>query len=178
VETKAHVDTSGAAALSVAPSGRLVCLLVAAGVFVADRLTKILIESTFPLYSARSVVPGFFQIVHVTNEGMAFGLFNDSPSTLKTTLLIVASAVALAAVIYMLWTSAPGSRLQPAALSLILGGAAGNLFDRVRQGRVVDFLDFYVGDVHWPAFNLADSAIVIGGGLLLLYLARHPRPHR
>ena len=162
----------------MAPSGRLVYLAIAAGVFLADRLTKMLIESTFPLYSARSVVPGFFQIVHVTNEGMAFGLFNDNPSPFKTALLILASAVALGAVIYMLWTAAPGSTLQPVALSLILGGAAGNLFDRVRQGRVVDFLDFYVGDLHWPAFNLADSAIVIGGGLLLLYLARHPRQHR
>ena len=177
METKT-VDAAGAAALPMASSWRLVYLAIAAGVFVADRLTKILIESTFPLYSARSVVPGFFQMVHVTNEGMAFGLFNDSPSTLKTTLLIVASAVALAAVIYMLWTTGPGSRLQPTALSLILGGAAGNLFDRVRQGSVVDFLDFYVGDLHWPAFNLADSAIVIGGALLLLHLARHPRPHR
>jgi signal peptidase II len=151
---------------------RLLYLLLAGAVFVADRLTKILIESSLALHETRVVVPGFFHIVHVRNEGIAFGLFADSPSAWKTWVLVLLSAAALAAVGYVLWTSTETAAGQNAALALILGGAAGNLFDRAATGGVVDFLDFFLADWHWPAFNLADSAIVAGGGLLLLHLTR------
>jgi len=166
-------DKAGVA--MAAPGVRVVYLLVAGGVFLADRLTKALIESVMGLHETRVVIPGFFHIVHVRNEGIAFGLFADSPSAWKTFALIALSAVALAGVGYVMWTSAPASSRQNTPLALILGGALGNLFDRIRTGGVVDFLDFFVADYHWPAFNLADSAIVIGGGLLLLHLARAER---
>lgn len=159
----------------MAPALRLLYLLLAAGVFLADRLTKILIEAGLALYDSRVVIPGFFHIVHVKNPGIAFGLFAESPSAGKTFALVFLSAAALAGVGYVLWTSNATAAQQNAALALILGGAMGNLFDRVRTGGVVDFLDFFVGDYHWPAFNLADAAIVTGGGLLLLYLVRAER---
>lgn len=159
----------------MAPALRLLYLLLAGGVFLADRLTKTLIEAGLALYESRVVVPGFFHIVHVKNQGIAFGLFAEAPSASKTFTLVFLSAVALAGVGYVLWTSTVAAAQQNAALALILGGAMGNLFDRVRSGGVVDFLDFFVGPYHWPAFNLADSAIVVGGGLLLLYLVRAER---
>jgi len=159
----------------MAPGVRLLYLLLAAGVFLADRITKTLIEAGLALYDGRPVIPGFFHIVHVKNPGIAFGLFAESPSAGKTFALVFLSAATLAGVGYVLWTSAAAAAQQNAALALILGGALGNLFDRVRSGGVVDFLDFFVGDYHWPAFNLADSAIVTGGGLLLLYLVRAER---
>lgn len=156
----------------MAPAIRLLYLLLAGGVFLADRLTKILIEAALPLYESRVVVPGFFHIVHVRNQGIAFGLFAESPSAGKTFILVFLSTVALAGVGYVLWTTSTATPQQNFALALILGGAMGNLFDRVRAGGVVDFLDFFIGSYHWPAFNLADSAIVVGGGLLLLRLGR------
>jgi signal peptidase II len=178
VDAKSQAQPSGAAALAGLPAWRLAYLSLAAAVFLADRLTKILIESWLPLYGIHPVVPGLFQIVHVTNEGIAFGLFADSQSAFKGALLIAVSAVALAAVVYMLWTAQAGAGWQLAGLALILGGAAGNLLDRIREGRVVDFLDVYVGEYHWPAFNVADSAIVIGGALLLVSIVCQPTKQR
>jgi len=154
------------------PAWRLLYLLLAGGVFLADRLTKTLIETGLTLYESRTVIPGLFHIVHVRNQGIAFGLFNESPSAGKTFVLVLLSVLALAGVGYALWTAAAAAAGQNTGLALILGGAMGNLFDRVRTGGVTDFLDFFVGDYHWPAFNVADSAIVVGGGLLLVHLAR------
>ena len=162
----------------MAPTVRLLYLLLAGGVFLADRLTKTLIETAMGLYETRVIIPGFFHIVHVRNQGIAFGLFADSPSAAKTFLLVFLSAAALAGVGYVLWTAPGGGARQSTGLALILGGALGNVFDRVQNGGVVDFLDFFLGAWHWPAFNLADSAIVVGGGLLMLHLIRAERRHR
>ncbi|MBI3695281.1 MAG: signal peptidase II [Acidobacteria bacterium] len=160
------------AAAAVATTLRLLYLLLAVGVFLADRLTKTLIESTMALNQSRMVIPGFFHIVYARNQGIAFSLFADSPSATKTFLLVLLSSVALAGVGFLLWTADHSDTALSAGLSLILGGALGNLFDRVQSGSVVDFLDFSVSTYHWPAFNLADSAIVIGGGLLLLHMLK------
>ncbi len=163
-------STPVAAALST--TFRLLYVLLAVGVFLADRLTKTLIESVMMLHESRPVIPGFFHIVYAKNQGIAFGFFAESPSGPRTFILVFLSAVALAGVALMLWTADHSSMKLSAGLSLILGGALGNLFDRVQHGSVVDFLDFFVQGYHWPAFNLADSAIVIGGGLLLLHMRR------
>ena len=106
---------------------------------------------------------------------MAFGLFNDSTSEWRTILLVVAAVAALVVVSVMLWKARRQDRLSLCGLALILGGAAGNVFDRVMWGRVTDFLDFYIRDHHWHTFNIADSAIVIGSGLLMLDLFRSKR---
>ena len=153
------------------PAWRLLYLLLAGGVFLADRLTKTLIETGMTLHESRPIIAGFFHIVYAKNQGIAFGLFAESPSALKTFILIFLSSVALAGVALLLWTADHSSMMLSAGLSLILGGALGNLVDRVQQGSVIDFLDFFVQGYHWPAFNLADSAIVIGGCLLLLHMA-------
>src|SRR6266851_7847839 len=148
---------------------------VAGAVFAIDRLTKWMIETRLTAMDTHVVIPGFFEIVHSENRGAAFGLFAESTSEWRTVLLIGFSAVALVALIVMLWRTPRLDRMTATALALILGGAMGNVFDRVRWGTVTDFLLFYIGRYQWPAFNAADSAIVIGSGLLLLDLLKPKR---
>jgi signal peptidase II len=132
--------------------------------FVADQLTKGWIQR-FPRGRSIQVIPGLFKITHFENSGAAFGLFQDSSSPWKFGLVLV-SILALAIVLVLLWRTGRSS-MTALGLSLVLGGAAGNLFDRLIHGSVVDFLLFYIGSHEWPAFNVADSAIVVGAGLLV-----------
>ena len=148
---------------------------LAALVFALDRLTKWVVESRVSAMDTFHVIPGFFDIVHSQNRGVAFGIFNDSTSEWRTALLVLLSAAAVVFISVMLWKPAKLDRLSIFGLALILGGAAGNVFDRVMWGRVTDFLELYIGDYHWPTFNVADSAIVIGSGLLILDMLRPKR---
>jgi len=148
---------------------------VSALVFVLDRLTKWIVDTHVSFVDSYRVIPGFFDIVRSQNSGVAFGIFNDSTSEWRTTLLVIASVAAVAVVSVMLWRSRNLDRLTLFGLSLILGGAAGNVFDRIVWGKVTDFLLLYVRDYQWPAFNMADSAIVIGSGLLMLDMFRSKR---
>jgi signal peptidase II len=157
------------------PDARLKALGMAGAVFALDRFTKWIIETRVSVMDTHNVIPGFFDIVHSSNRGVAFSLFHDSTSPWRTTLLIAAAAAALVVVGWMIWRSQGMGRLSLYGLALIFGGAAGNLFDRIVWGAVTDFLDFYVGSVHWPAFNVADSAVVVGSGLLLLDLLKARR---
>jgi signal peptidase II len=121
------------------------------------------------------VIPGFFDIVRSENRGVAFGLFNDSTSEWRTFILVLLSVGAVIGVSVVLWRPERLDRMSLWGFALILGGAAGNVVDRILWGHVTDFLLFYMRDYQWPAFNVADSAIVIGSGLLALGLLR-PRP--
>jgi signal peptidase II len=132
-----------------------------------DRWTKHTVAARIPMYSHIQIIPGFFRLTHTENTGAAFSLFADSPSHWKTALLIAFSLIAMVIVSAMLWKR-PRLSSSSIALSLILGGALGNLWDRAASGRVVDFLLFYISQYQWPVFNLADSAIVVGAGLLVL----------
>jgi signal peptidase II len=142
-------------------------ILIAAIVVLLDRLTKGLVARRITLHDSIDVVPGLFRLTHVQNQGAAFGLFSDSPSEWKVAMLILFSLAALAVVSALLWKNGNALNATAIALSLVFGGALGNLWDRVVSGRVIDFLDFYFGSHHWPAFNIADSAIVVGALLLL-----------
>jgi signal peptidase II len=141
--------------------------LIAVLVIALDRLTKWMIAQRLSLHDSIPVIPGFFRIIHTENRGAAFGLFADSPSKWKVGVLIVFSLVALLIVSALLWKNSHRLTSTGIGLALILGGAIGNLWDRVISGHVVDFLLFYVGQYQWPAFNVADSAIVVGAGLLV-----------
>jgi len=143
-------------------------LLIALLVITLDRVTKLIVARHIELQDSISVIPGFFRITHVENRGAAFGLFADSPSEWKVAMLVLFSLVALVVVVTLLWRSSHVLTATGVGLSLILGGAVGNLWDRLFHGRVVDFLLFYIGQYQWPAFNIADSAIVVGAGLLVL----------
>src|SRR3982750_4411257 len=147
----------------------------AGAVFALDRLTKWIIESRVSFMDTHKVIPGFFDIVHSQNRGVAFGIFNDSTSEWRTLLLVVASVAAVGLVSAMLWNAHKLDRYSLWGFSLILGGAAGNVFDRTVSGQVTDFLLFSIGQYQWPTFNVADSAIVVGSGLLLMDLVRSKR---
>ena len=144
-------------------------------VFLLDRVTKWLIETHVSFVDTFRVIPGFFDIVHSQNRGVAFGIFNDSSSEFRTLLLVLFSAGAVLLVGWIVWNADRLDRVSLAGFTLILGGAAGNVFDRIMWGRVTDFLEFYVGEYHWPTFNVADSAIVIGSALLLIDVLRPKR---
>ncbi|HKW97841.1 MAG TPA: signal peptidase II [Bryobacteraceae bacterium] len=149
-------------------ASRILMYTLAACVFGVDRLTKWIIETRVSAFDSHVVIPGFFEIVHSQNSGAAFGLFADSASEWRSVLLIGFSVIAVIALTVMLWRSSRFDRKTAVALALILGGAMGNVFDRLCWGTVTDFLLFYIGRYQWPAFNAADSAIVTGSALLLL----------
>jgi len=147
-------------------------LLIALTVFLLDRFTKWLVIRNIVLDDNVPVIPGFFRLTHLENPGAAFSLFADSPSSFRTGLLIAISVAALAVVGFLLWSRRRVFNHTTLALALIMGGALGNLWDRLADGKVTDFLDFYIGIHHWPPFNLADSAIVVGALLLMFRMAR------
>lgn len=140
-------------------------ILVATVVIVAfiDQATKAMIVSSMPLESGFEVIAGFFDIVHFRNTGAAFSLFS-SGGAMKTVFLALTSIAALVIIAFLIKDEK--RRLNVISFSLIAGGAAGNLIDRVRLGYVVDFLFFSIAGYHWPAFNVADSAITIGAALI------------
>jgi signal peptidase II len=146
---------------------RIYYFLIAVVVLLLDRYTKWLVAKQITLHDSITVIKRVFYITHVENRGAAFGLFNDSPAPWKIALLVVFSIVALVIVSALLWRSSRTITTSAIGLALILGGAMGNLWDRLLSGRVVDFLLVYIGSYQWPAFNVADSAIVVGAGLLV-----------
>ena len=147
---------------------RIAHFLLALIVVLLDRWTKHLVAAKIAMYSHIQIIPGFFRLTHTENTGAAFSLFADSPAHWKTALLIGFSALAMVIVTILLWKQSRPLTSTGIALSLILGGAVGNLWDRIASGRVVDFLLFYIKQYQWPVFNLADSCIVIGAALLVL----------
>jgi signal peptidase II len=153
-------------------------LLIALAVLILDRVTKWAIVRTIALDDAVPIIPGFFRLTHLENTGAAFSLFADSTSPFRTALLIAFSLAALAVVAMLLWRGRNEFNSATLALSLILGGALGNLWDRLTDGKVTDFLDFYVGVHHWPPFNVADSAIVVGALLLVMRMLGKEKPAR
>src|SRR5438477_10965469 len=141
--------------------------LIAVSVLFLDRVAKWVIAKEIPLHDSIQVIPDFFRLTHVENRGAAFGLFAESPSEWKVAVLVLFSLVALVIVSAMLWKNSHAITSTGVGLALILGGALGNLWDRLLSGQVVDFVELYVGSYHWPAFNVADSAIVVGAVLLV-----------
>jgi signal peptidase II len=143
-------------------------------VLVLDRVTKVLVEARFLLYESKAIIPGFFDLTHTRNTGVAVGLFANSDSPWVPYLLMLTATTALIAILlYSLRQPVENWKLQ-LGLMLVLGGAAGNLYDRINYGYVIDFLDVFYGTYHWPTFNVADSAITIGIGFLLLEVLHKP----
>lgn len=154
--------------------GRLAFLVLAAGVLILDQLVKWIMTAQLAPRGTVAVLPGLFNLTYVRNTGAVFGLFRSLPDPWRGLLLTLVPLAAVLFVIVMALRTSPERWWPLAALGLILGGAIGNLVDRIRFGSVVDFLDVYVGEYHWPAFNLADSAICVGVGLLILDILRSP----
>ena len=153
-------------------------LFFIAGLVVAvDQITKMIVLDTMPLYSRILVIPGFFDLTHIRNPGGAFGFLAGHSPQLRQVLFVAAAVLAIGLIFYFYdairRTATHSSRR---ALALILGGAVGNLVDRFRFGNVVDFLDVYFKDLHWPAFNVADSAITVGIAIFIFHLVFKKMP--
>jgi signal peptidase II len=142
--------------------------LIALGIILLDRATKLAIIQTLRLGQGIPVIPGFFDIVFVLNPGAAFGLLATLSDEVRNPLFIFISILAVVLIVFYHTRYLRSHRLVSVALGLVLGGAVGNLIDRLRYGMVVDFLDVHAGPYHWPAFNVADSAISVGVSLMIL----------
>jgi signal peptidase II len=153
---------------------RVYYLVIPVVIVLLDLWTKALVLKRLALHEAIEVIPNFFQIVHVRNTGAAFGLGANASSKIVPFLLNFGAIAVFCLVAVYAYRSAVSDRVLQTGLHLILGGAIGNLLDRFRFGYVVDFLDVYIGRHHWPAFNVADSAICIGIALLFFDMRKKP----
>lgn len=139
---------------------------IAGVVLLLDQVTKFLVMRRIGMFEVITVIPGFFNLTYVRNRGAAFGMLAGVPGIWRSAFFIVVTVIAIAAIVLLIRKTS--ERLLVAAFSLIAGGALGNLIDRIRYGEVVDFIDWYVRSHHWPTFNVADSAISVGVGLLVI----------
>lgn len=145
----------------------LIFILGAVMIIALDQITKSAIMARFALHEVYPVISGFFNLVYVMNPGAAFGFLANASETFRYIFFTGITVIAAGLILYYLIKSNPRNLMLAGSLTLIFGGAVGNLIDRLRFGAVVDFLDIYVGTTHWPAFNVADSAITIGAILMI-----------
>ena len=138
-------------------------LFASAIMVLADQISKTVIRSTMTLYESITVIPGFFHLTYITNDGMAFGINFPFGIYIFSAISIILTII----LFYYLWTIRYESILIRSGVAMILAGAIGNLIDRLLLGEVVDFLDFMIGDLHWYVFNFADSYVTIGMGIIL-----------
>ncbi len=160
-------------------SPRVQAITIAATVFVLDRITKMWIEAKVSVYDTIEVIPGIFNIVHTRNRGAAFGMLSTASEPVRLTVLVGMAGVILGLIGWMLWQAtkpaASGSPIHRVSLALVLGGAVGNLYDRILAGGVTDFLQVFLGSYEWPSFNVADSAICVGAVLMAVDLLTSSR---
>ncbi len=162
---------------SFRPGGKNFRLAAISGtVALTDQISKLLIARLLAMYETIQVIPGFFNITHLRNPGGAFGIFADGSPLLRRFLFLFVSGVAAAIVLVFHRNTPETHPWLLAAFALIFGGAIGNLIDRLRLGRVIDFLDFHLGGWHWPAFNVADSAITVGVCVFALHVLFNKLP--
>ena len=146
-------------------------LVVYAGIIVLlDQFIKAVIIGYVPLHQTIPVIGGLFNITHIHNPGGAFGLMANLSPAFRNIIFLFISSLAVGLIFYFYKKTPPNYPWLAAAFALIFGGAIGNLIDRLRFGVVIDFLDFYIGTLHWPAFNVADSAISVGIGIFVFHL--------
>jgi signal peptidase II len=145
----------------------IIFILGATAVIILDQITKAAIVAKFVKHESYTIVDGFFNLVYVMNPGAAFGFLANMSATFRYVFFIGITVVVMLCIIYYIVKSKPQNILMVISLTLIFAGAVGNLIDRIRFGAVVDFLDVYIGTAHWPAFNVADSAISVGAVLMV-----------
>jgi len=145
-------------------------------VVIADQLTKWAVIKLITLYDVIVLIPGFFNLVHVQNTGGAFGVFAGQQNTLQSMMFVLVTIIAMCLIVYLYKNTPVEFPILSFGFSLIFGGAMGNMIDRIRFGRVTDFIDLYVGNLHWPAFNIADSAITVGMVIFGYYIIFRKMP--
>jgi len=137
-------------------------------IIILDQLVKIYVDKTMHLYQSIEVLENFFHITYIRNKGAAFGILSGANENLRIPFFLTVSVIAIAIILYTIYTYEEESQVFPVSMGLILGGAIGNMIDRVRLGEVIDFVDVHWYGHHWPAFNVADSAITVGVTLLII----------
>jgi signal peptidase II len=152
----------------VAAGGRQLQLLIAGAIVILDQVVKLLVRSRLDLYESVALIPGVLSLTRVHNTGAAFGLMNTLDFPYKTLVVALIATAALSGLALYAATLDPAQRLSRLGLAFIIGGAAGNLIDRIAYGYVLDFVDAYYGDWHFWAFNVADAAITAGVALMIL----------
>ena len=146
-------------------------LVVIGGIIVIiDQLTKYFIIQHVPLHDTVPVISGLFNIIHIKNPGGAFGLLANLSPNMRAFIFLFISSLAIGLILYFYFKTPTAHTWLAVGFALIFGGAVGNLIDRIRLGVVTDFLDFYISKYHWPAFNVADSAITLGIGIFVYHL--------
>ena len=145
-----------------------VLLVVGSLVVLIDQATKIWVDNTMRLYESMPIVPGFLDLYYIRNTGAAFGLLSGSHADFRIPFFILVSSIAIGIILFLFHKLEESEVMMPLALSLVLGGAIGNLIDRIRLGEVIDFILFHYKAFQWPAFNVADIGITVGVALLVL----------
>jgi signal peptidase II len=146
--------------------GKIILLIIISFILTADVITKLLIIKNIPLYGHLEILP-FLNITHISNPGVAFGMLSQHNNTVIRNLIILVYIIAIVMLIILLINDY-SKKLCKYGYTLIIAGAAGNLLDRIRMGHVIDFIDFHIGSIHYPSFNVADSSITIGIGLIIV----------
>jgi signal peptidase II len=160
----------------IPPMGFKPFAVIAGLVVLLDQATKLLVLAKMPLYHSIPVIEGFFSLTHIRNPGGAFGFMAASSQGVRNLLFVGVSIFAMGLIVYFYRSTPKTYPYLASALAMIFGGAVGNLIDRLRFGEVVDFLDVYVGAYHWPAFNVADSAITVGITVFIVHLVLGKMP--
>jgi signal peptidase II len=150
-----------------------VLLITCLVVLSLDQFTKYTVQKNLPLHDRVEVIPGFFNLTHVRNAGGAFGIFGGRRGGWTTLFFVGVSVLAVGSILFFIQKIKEDEKILALSFSLVLAGAIGNLIDRLRYGEVIDFLEFYLSSFFWPAFNIADSAICIGIGLMAFELVIH-----
>jgi signal peptidase II len=145
-------------------------VIIGGCVVVVDQITKLLILKYLPFHRNIAIIAGFFDIVHINNPGGAFGLLANLSPQWRTLIFLFISSLAVGLIFYFYIKTPQSHPWLAAGFALIFGGAIGNLIDRLRFGFVIDFLDFYIAKHHWPAFNIADSAITVGLAIFVIHI--------
>jgi len=145
-------------------------------IILVDQWTKHLVHTQFNWGESKSIISGFFDLTYVRNQGAAFGLFHQAPPAFRDPFFVAVPVIAIFVILFLIFKMVSDSLWSVIALSLILAGAIGNLIDRLRFGYVIDFLDFHWREIyHWPAFNVADSSIVVGVCLWFILSFKEPQ---
>ena len=147
-----------------------ILIIVSLIIIILDQVTKLLVLAYMPMYESIPIIENLFNLTHIHNTGGAFGFMADQSPLIRQILFHGVSLISLGVIVYFYHQAPVNYPFLLFSLSLILGGAIGNLIDRFRMGEVVDFLDFYIGSYHWPAFNVADSAVSVGVTVLMYYM--------
>ncbi len=151
-------------------------LIISGSIVVSDQISKVIISKILALHHSIPIIPGFFNFTYVLNPGGAFGFLANQSSTVRVLIFLFVSSIAICFILYFYINTPETHKFLSIGFALIFGGAIGNMIDRIRLGKVIDFLDFRILNFPWPAFNVADSAISVGMAIFIFHIVFKKMP--